>query len=93
MRANYSLNIMCLNIETSNNHYFPFGINGKVVVLGVPIFKHFRVFLKSKGTDIQSTLVITKLKGPFETLRDICSSTYQIFRIEENTNRINKFHK
>ena len=30
---------------------------------------------------------MSKLKGPFETLRDIRSSTYQIFRIEENTNR------
>ena len=34
---------------------------------------------------IQSTLVISNLKGPSETLRDIRSSTYQIFRIEENT--------
>ena len=36
---------------------------------------------------IQSTLVISKLKGPSETFRDIRISTYQIFRIEENTNR------
>ena len=36
---------------------------------------------------LQSTLVISNLKGPSETLRDIRSSTYQIFRIEENTNR------
>ena len=34
---------MCLNIGTPNDHYFPVGINGKVVVLGVPILKHFRV--------------------------------------------------
>ena len=34
---------MCLNIGTSNNHHFAYGINGKVVVLGVPILKHFRV--------------------------------------------------
>ena len=33
--------IMCLNIKTPNNPHF--GTNGKVVVLGVPIFKHFRV--------------------------------------------------
>ena len=38
-------------------------------------------------TNIQSTLVISKMKGPSETLRDIRSSTYQIFRIEENTNQ------
>ena len=43
--------------------------------------------------DIQSTLVISKLKGPSEALRDIRTSTYQIFRIEEYTNRTTKFHK
>ena len=43
--AHYScLIIMCLNIGTPNNHHFPFGTNGKVVVLGVPILKHFRVY-------------------------------------------------
>ena len=40
---------------------------------------------------VQSTLVISKLKGPFETLQDIRSSTYQIFRIEENANRTNEY--
>ena len=40
---------------------------------------------------IQSTLVISKLKGPSETLRDIRTSTYQIFRIDENTNRTPNF--
>ena len=34
---------MCLNIGTPRNHCFPFGTNGKVVVLGVPILKHIRV--------------------------------------------------
>ena len=41
--AHYSLIIMGLNIGTPNNHHFPFGTNGKVVVCGVPILKHFRV--------------------------------------------------
>ena len=31
------------NTGTLNNHHFLFGTNGKVVVLGVPILKHFRV--------------------------------------------------
>ena len=35
---------MGLNIGTSDNHHFLFGVNGKVVVLGVPILKHIRVF-------------------------------------------------
>ena len=34
---------MYLNIGIPNNHHFPFGTNGKVVVLGVPILKHFTV--------------------------------------------------
>ena len=41
--AHCSLIIMCLNIGTPKNHHFPFGANGKVVVLGVPILKHLRV--------------------------------------------------
>ena len=46
--AYYSLIIMCLNSGTPNNHHFPIGTNGKVVVLGVPILKHFRVLPLSK---------------------------------------------
>ena len=42
---------------------------------------------------IQSTLVNSKSKGPSEILRDIRSSTYQMCRTEENTNRTTKFHK
>ena len=34
---------MCLNTGTSENYHFPFKINGKIVVLGVPILKHFGV--------------------------------------------------
>ena len=48
---------------------------------------------KQNKKDIQSTLVISKPKGPSETLLDIRTSTYQICRIEENTNRTAKFHK
>ena len=40
--AHYSLIIMCLNIGTPKNHDFPFGTNENVVVLAVPIHKHFR---------------------------------------------------
>ena len=38
--------IMCLPIGTPKIHHFPFGTNGKVVVLGVPILKHFKVIFK-----------------------------------------------
>ena len=48
--AHYSLIIMCLNIGTPNNHHFPYGTDGKVVVLGVPIhvLEHFRVIFPEK---------------------------------------------
>ena len=55
-RANYSLIIMCSIIGTPNNHHFPFGTNGIVVVLGVPILKHFRVCV-GKGCGIRVVLV------------------------------------
>ena len=42
---------------------------------------------------LQSTLVISKSKGPSETVRDIRTSTYQMCRIEDDTNRKTKFHK
>ena len=43
--------------------------------------------------NVQSTLVISKSKGPSETLPDIRTSTYQICRTEKNTNRTTEFHK
>ena len=49
--------------------------------------------IKKIQYEIQSTLVISKSKGPSETLRDIRTSTYQICRIEENTNGTTKCHK
>ena len=42
---------------------------------------------------IQSTLVISNSKGLSETLRDIRTSTYQIFRIEEKIIRTTTFNK
>ena len=60
--------------------------------------KHMRQFIDVKlsiqmvtipysdiKVEIQSTLVISKLKGPSETVRDIRTSTYQIYSIEEKT--------
>ena len=42
---------------------------------------------------VQSTLVISKSKGPSKTLWDIRTSTLQICSIEEKTIRTTKFHK
>ena len=41
--AHCSLIVMCSNIGTPKIINFPLGTNGKLMVLGVPIFKHFRV--------------------------------------------------
>ena len=58
IRANHSLIIMCSNIETPYNHHFPFGTIGKVVVLGVPILKHFRVGLSKPKLQTQTRLLL-----------------------------------
>ena len=44
-----------------------------------------RFFSRLIGFVIQSTLVISNSKGLYETLRDIRSSTYQIYETEEKT--------
>ena len=41
--VHYHLIILCSNIGTPKNHHFSFGTFGKVVMLDVPILKHFRV--------------------------------------------------
>ena len=57
------------------------------------VLKPEQISLLSLNWDIQSTLVISKSMGPSERLRDIRTSTYQICRIEENTNRTTEFQK
>ena len=37
--------MMCLNMGHLISSNFPFGTNGKLVVLGVPVLKHFRVYV------------------------------------------------
>ena len=74
--------------EIIHADYFPYrrtnrGITSFTTLVSVDIVQH----------EIQSTLVISKSKGPSEILPDIRTSTYQICRIEANTNRTTKFHK
>ena len=49
--------------------------------------------VKMLFSNIQSTLVISKSKGPSEIFQDSHTSTYQICRIEENMNRTTTFHE
>ena len=55
-------------------------------------FMEIKAYMDLQHFIIQSTLVISKSKGPSKTLRDIRTSTYQTCRIEENTSRTTKFH-
>ena len=47
------------------------------------IYSQFIPFSRALDTAVQSTLIISKSKGPSKTLRDIRTSTYQICSIEE----------
>ena len=50
IQANYN----CLSIGTPQNHHFPSETIGKVVELGVPIFKYFRVCIAFLGPVVQN---------------------------------------
>ena len=45
---------MCSNIGTPKIINFPFGTNGKLMVLGVPILKHFRVGVVNRPSVFES---------------------------------------
>ena len=57
-------------------------------ILFIHRFIYFSFYLLT-----QSTLVISKSKGPSKTVRDIRTSTYQMCTFEENTKQTTKFHK
>ena len=78
--ANYSLIIMCSIIGTPNNHHFPFGTNGKVVVLGVPILKH-NAEIPPKSADRTANSTDPNQTAPFGVIwKSICPNVL-IFRI------------
>ena len=52
-----------------------------------------RLFVYNTTIKLQSTLVISNSKGLFEILRDIRTSTYQIYRVEEKITRTTTFNK
>ena len=45
----------------------------------------FQPWKADNESKVQSTLVISKSKGPSKTVRDIRTSTYQICSVEEKT--------
>ena len=44
--------LICLNIGTSKIINFPFGINGKLMILGVPILMYFRISVQEKKKSV-----------------------------------------
>ena len=43
--AVHSITLMCLNVGTPKAINFSFGTNGKLMIIGIPIPKQFRVHL------------------------------------------------
>ena len=43
IQAHYNEAVLCLSFGTLKILNFPFGTNGKFIILGVPILKHIRV--------------------------------------------------
>ena len=46
VKAHASQFMMCIHTGPPKTINFPFGTNGKLMVFGVPILKHFRVCIK-----------------------------------------------
>ena len=67
--AHFSLILMCSNIKTSKIINFPFGNIGKIMVLGAPIFKHFRV------VDLRVHTQWGKKFDCFSAFREKCQKT------------------
>ena len=67
-------------------HYLEFAVSPLLVyTTKAEILNLYGCHIYAISTIIQSTLVISKSKGPSKTLRDIRTSTYQICSIEEKT--------
>ena len=61
---------MCLNTGTPKNINFSFETNGKLMALGVPILKHFRLCIVSfwaAADNVIDVLAWSELEAPFRT--------------------------
>ena len=62
---------MCLDFGASKTIDFPFGTNGKLMILGVPILKHFRV--NHEVMELQNRVFMS------ETMKDLILKIYVIW--------------
>ena len=69
-------------------------MNSIFIADSVVVFCHFFSKLnKHKAIILIQSTLISKSKGPSETVRDIRTSTYQIYSIVEKTILTTKFYK
>ena len=59
IQAHYNEAVIYLNFGTPKIMNFPFGTNGKFIILGVPILKHIRVYRTTPcyQTALQETIM------------------------------------
>ena len=58
IQAHYNEAVIYLNFGTPKNN-FPFGTNGKFIILGVPILKHIRVCSIVYGSTTKIVQIMT----------------------------------
>ena len=68
---------MCQNTGAPKNINFPFGTNGKLMVLGVPILMHFRIHILNKTLvfkrcPFQSSTSLMSILNIFLSKKKIC---------------------
>ena len=57
IQAHYNEAVLCLNfLRHLKIMNFPFGTNGKFIILGVPILKHFRVYFITGHEQTESAI-------------------------------------
>ena len=67
---------MCLKTGTPKIINFPFGTNGKLMVLGVPIFKHFRVDISIVSDKTMSRYFRESFKKNSENFEELSHSVF-----------------
>ena len=64
IQAHHNYAVICLNCGTPKTISFPFGTNGKLIILGVPILKHNTVYQFSFNLLTQTTQISTRSQNP-----------------------------
>ena len=89
---------MCLNIGTHKTVNFPFETNGKLMVSGIPILKHFRVhqyviFITQRNLQNFDIRDIKGLLHCFSTCHEINENNRYCFILKNVKNCKEKFQR